>query len=66
MTNILAGITAAQLRRAITIKERIERLETDLNQILGSGDAVANGMQRGRKPMSAAGKAKIAAAKSKR
>src|SRR3954463_5424737 len=66
MTNIFMGITTAQLRRAITIKERIEDLEIELKQILGSAGAQSNGTQRRRKGMSAAGRARIAAAQKAR
>src|SRR5437899_2816389 len=61
MTNILSGITAGQLRRAITIKERIESLESELNQLLGSSGSESNGRQTKRRGMSAAGRARIAA-----
>jgi hypothetical protein len=69
MTNILSGITAGQLRRAITIKERIETLEGELNQILGSvddGGAAAAPTTRRKGKMSAAGKARIIAAQKAR
>jgi hypothetical protein len=61
MTNILSEITAGQLRRAITIKERIEALEGELDQMLGSPASESNGQQVKRRGMSAAGRAKIAA-----
>jgi hypothetical protein len=67
--NILSGITAGQLRRAITIKERIETLEGELNQILGSvhnGEAAAAPTTRRKGKMSAAGRARIIAAQKAR
>jgi hypothetical protein len=67
--NILSGITAGQLRRAITIKERIETLERELNQILGSvdnGEAAAAPTTRRKGKMSAAGRARIIAAQKAR
>src|SRR5689334_19814395 len=68
MTNILSGITAGQLRRAITIKERIEELELELTDIAGSGDnrGFAAIPKRRRRGMSAAGKARIIAAQKAR
>ena len=68
--SILSAITSAQLRRAITIKQRIEALERQLQALLGTesgGVSVRQGKRRGgRGPMSAAGKARIIAAQKKR
>jgi hypothetical protein len=64
--NVLSGITAGQLRRAITIKERIETLEGELNQLLGSLGSESNGPRVRRRGMSAAGKARIIAAQKAR
>jgi hypothetical protein len=35
--NAITSITAQQLRKAADLKERIERLEHELNQLLGGG-----------------------------
>src|SRR4051794_21452531 len=62
MANILANLSAGQLRRAVTIKERIETLERDLDQLLNvQSEAPASSGPR-RRTMSAAAKARIAAA----
>ena len=60
-------ISASDLRRAAGIKDKIEELQSQLNKLLG-GDGVGNGSpavkpakKTGRK-MSAAGRARIAAA----
>jgi hypothetical protein len=66
------SISASDLRRAATIKDKIEELQSELEKVLGSGsDIVGNGRTTpkpdgrkvgGRRKMSAAGRAKIAAA----
>jgi hypothetical protein len=62
----LKDLSVAQLKKAIVIKTRIERLESDLSGLLGepsAGAAAANGNGRKRRrKMSAAAKAKISAA----
>ena len=60
-------ITAQQLRQAADIQERIQSLQQELSQILGaaSGDTVGalpRGRRKGKRVMSAAGRAAIAAA----
>ena len=67
MKNGAFGVSSGALRRAAGIKEQIERLESDLEK-LQSGRAVTRGVGRrgGARVMSAAGKAKIAAAQKKR
>jgi hypothetical protein len=74
----MTNISADQLRRAAQIKDQIESLESELSKILGGGgngvpsparrgrpakvaDVATQGMKPKRK-MSAAGRAKIAAA----
>jgi hypothetical protein len=64
--NAFTAITVAQLKRAVSIKERIEELESELASLLGdssrsSGAAVARGPGK-RRNMSAAGRARISAA----
>ena len=61
MTN-LYDLTTSQLNRVIAIKEQIERLQSELQSIAENGQtlpAVSVGKKRG---MSAAGRARIAAA----
>jgi hypothetical protein len=55
--------SAAQLKRALSIQEKIEQLNDELAEILGSPSA-SNGTPKGRKRggISAAGRARIAAA----
>ena len=53
-------LSAAQLRRAADIKEKMETLQSELGRLLGS-TATARGPGR-RRGMSAAGRARIAAA----
>ena len=62
MGNVLSGITSAQLRRAIKIKERLERLEQKLGKLLGasaSGGSYSGNGVKARGGMSAAGKRKL-------
>lgn len=68
MTN-LQNLTVEQLRRVVAIKEQIEGLESQLNAIAGGGTASratkasgTNGRRGGRRVMSDAAKARIAAA----
>jgi hypothetical protein len=62
--NILINLSPQQLRRAADVKERIDTLRNELNELLGSpvqaGDG--SGSQRRKRRMSAAGRAAIAAA----
>jgi len=64
MDNILAGLSVAQLKRAVTIKERIQKLEKKLAAVIGAPDlAPTEGrVIRRRRKMSAEARAKIAAA----
>jgi hypothetical protein len=69
MTTLLSGITSAQLRRAVTIKEKIEALDRELQGLLGSNGTAGSLLRASHKRermMSADGKAKIAAAQRKR
>lgn len=61
--NIFSRFSAAHLKRAAAIKERIEQFEKELTGILGIPEALTVGgtMRRHRK-MSAAARAKISAA----
>jgi hypothetical protein len=62
MSSII-NLSAQQLRRAATIKEQIQSLESELGRILGSPTKpVAVAAPKKRRKMSAAGRAKISAA----
>lgn len=66
MDNVLSRLSVAQLNKAVRIKERIEALEAELTSLLGGSASPATGGGEGgirrRRKMSAAAKAKIAAA----
>ena len=64
MTTNLSNLSVAQLKRAVSIREQIDSLSEELREILGGG---ANGVPsplvyKKRKGMSAAGRARVAAA----
>jgi len=56
----MINLTSKQLRRAAALKEKIQSLEEQLSRLLGSGAALAG--PRKRRRMSAAARARIAAA----
>jgi hypothetical protein len=61
--NILTRLSAAHLRRAAAIRERIERLEKQLTGLLGIPEPLTvGGVVRRRRRMSAAARARISAA----
>lgn len=63
--NAFSVLTVAQLKRAVAIKERIERLESELGLLLrnsSTAEAVPTPRRGKRRKISAAGRAKIAAA----
>ena len=63
MSSSIANLSAQQLRRAANIKEKIQSLENELGRILGSSiKPVAAAAPKKRRKMSAAARAKIAAA----
>ncbi len=66
--NSIVNLSVKQLRRAVNIKDKIQSLENRLNQILGSpAKAVTVAVpKRKKRKMSAAGRAKIAAAQKAR
>jgi len=69
MTNPLADLTVTQLKQAVEIKEQIESLTSELNSILGAPakpETPGIAVKRGRRRMSAAGRARIAAAQKAR
>ena len=59
----MINLTSKQLRQAANLKEKIVALEKELNQLFGStAKPVASPAPKKRRKMSAAGRAKIAAA----
>lgn len=68
----LNALSVAQLRRAASLKERIETLETELASLLGgtsaagAGTADVRAAQAGKRGMSPAARAKISAAQKAR
>jgi len=61
--NILSKFSAAHLKRAAAIKERIEQLERELTGLLGIPEPMTvGGAIRRRRKMSAAARARISAA----
>ena len=68
MENVsLTNLSPSQLRRAAEVKEQIDALNEELGRILSGGEVsggrtLVPSASGGRRPMSAAGKAKIAAA----
>jgi hypothetical protein len=60
MNSLLSSMSAQDLRRAAEIKEKIDSLQDDLAQILGS-DTHTSRQQSGTRRMSAAARANIAA-----
>jgi hypothetical protein len=63
-SNPLADISLQQLNQAIAIREKIEKLETELGRMLGdqSGPTAAPNIKRKKRKMSVAARAKISAA----
>ncbi len=63
-TNTIANLSVRELKRALSIRERIESLKKKLKGILGSTDSEESVRHPGkrRRRMSAAGRARIAAA----
>ena len=67
MSAFIASLSAKQLRRAADIKDKIQSLEKELEQILGSSiKPAAPAVPKKRRKMSAAGRARIAAAQKAR
>jgi hypothetical protein len=77
----MTNLTATQLRRALSLRERIDELESELNQVFGNSSVLRApsarqsgaeakpsriGKRKTRRAMSAATKARIAAAARKR
>jgi len=64
MGKSFSGVTSAQLQRAARIKLRIEKLERQLEQVVGK--STGNGSASGRRNLSPAARERIAAAQRKR
>ena len=63
MSSSIANLSAQQLRRAANIKDKIQSLENELGRILGASTKSSNAVApKKKRKMSAAGRAKIAAA----
>ena len=60
-SNALANITLQQLKRAVSIREKIESLEKELSRIIGTGTPGATKAPRKKRKLSAAARAKISA-----
>lgn len=58
----ISELSVAQLERALEIKQQIASLENDLARILGNSEVTPAGLGRKKHKMSAAGRARIAAA----
>ena len=65
-SSLLADLSLQQLKQAVVIREKIERLEKELSRIIGGQPAAAKSgaptAKRKRRKMSAAARAKISAA----
>ncbi len=64
----ITNLTPSQLRQAAVLKEKIETLQAELGEILGSSgmETVSAPVSKGKKKISAAGIAKIRAAQKAR
>ncbi len=62
MNNSLQTLTSTQLKRALTLRERIDRLESELASIIGATAAAPAGKAPKKRRMSAAGRAAISRA----
>jgi hypothetical protein len=64
MANSLANLSVAQLKSAVSLKERIQKLEKKLAAIIGASDSAPAAVKvvRRRRKMSAEARAKISAA----
>jgi len=61
---MISKLSAQQLRRAATIKDQIDTLQTELDRLLGSSDGKASA--KGKRKMSASARARIGAAQKAR
>lgn len=63
--DMIQNLSSAQLRKAATIKDKIDALQTELDKLLGGTEVKPVAVQK-KRTMSASAKAKIAAAQRKR
>jgi hypothetical protein len=61
---MISNLSAEQLRRAATVKDQIDSLQTELDRLLGSSDGKA--APTGKRVMSASARARIGAAQKAR
>jgi hypothetical protein len=67
MSSSITNLSAQQLRRAANLKDKIQSLQSQLEKIVGSSTKpVAVAAPKKKRKMSAAGRAKIAAAQKAR
>lgn len=66
MSSLLSSLSAAQLKRAVAIKEAIEKLETELAGIVGATPTAVPSSGPKKRTVSAAAKAKMSAAQKAR
>jgi hypothetical protein len=64
--NSITNLTPQQLRRAASLKDKLASLQKELGRILGASIPAGDGAPRKRRKMSAAGRARIAAAQKAR
>lgn len=60
------NLTSAQLRKAATVKDKIQSLQKELTKLVGTTEAKAPVAKPAKRKMSAAGRAKIRAAQKAR
>jgi hypothetical protein len=66
MNTTIASLSSKQLRRAADIKDKIQSLQHELNRVLGGSNSAPTGAAPQKRKMSAAGRARIAAAQKAR
>lgn len=62
--NTFETLSVSELKRALTLREKIEKLQAELTKVLGGGTSAP--AKPGKRTMSAAGRAAIAAAQKAR
>jgi hypothetical protein len=63
---MISNLSAQQLRRAASIKDQIDALQTELEKLLDENPKMAQVAPKGRRTMSASARAKIGAAQKAR
>lgn len=64
--NTIASLTVAQLKRAISLREKIESLQSEFDRLTGGAGSTTPAPKTGKRKMSAAGRARIVAAQKAR